>query len=140
MEGISQKRGKSYILCDTNVFFAYFKGNEEMKKELDEIGFDRLHISVVSVGEIYHLMLVKERTETKRQINKYQVQPVTILISDLFEHMMYSYHKFHPSVPDCLIAATALSINAELFTLNKKHFTYYKGIKFYRPKYKHKRI
>ncbi len=145
MEGVSlggtpQKRGKKMILCDTNVIFDYYHKNENMLLELDELGFERLSISSISVAEMYHYMFTKEKRKTKELLNKFLVRPLTPEISNLFEQLMYEHHTKHPSIPDCLIAATALNINAELFTLNKKHFTYYKGIKFYRPKYKHKRL
>ncbi len=134
---IAKKRAKKTILCDTNVVFGYYHKKEEMIMELDGLGFERLAISSVSVAEMYFYMRKRERRKTKQLLNKFQVQPLTTEISNLFEQLMYEHHTKHPSIPDCLIAATALVINAELFTFNKKHFTYYEGIKIYKPKYKH---
>jgi tRNA(fMet)-specific endonuclease VapC len=38
-------------------------------------------------------------------------------------------------VPDALIAATAISNQVALFTLNKKDFDFLDGIKFYKPRF-----
>ncbi len=37
----------------------------------------------------------------------------------------------HLDVPDGLIAATAIRNDVELFTLNKKHFQFIKGLRLY---------
>lgn len=42
--------------------------------------------------------------------------------------------KKRPKLPDCLIAATCLVFNLELYTLNLKDFDYIKGLKLYKPK------
>jgi predicted nucleic acid-binding protein len=51
---------KKIILCDTNIFIDYFHGDERTIQELDLLGFERLAISVVSVGEIYFGMRKRE--------------------------------------------------------------------------------
>ncbi|PHK17988.1 hypothetical protein VF13_37030 [Nostoc linckia z16] len=44
---------KKIILCDSNVLFDYFRGVPVMVQELDELGFDRLFLSVISEAEMY---------------------------------------------------------------------------------------
>lgn len=60
------------ILCDTGIFFAYFKGNEQVIYELDNvIGFENLAISVISIGEIFYGMRKHEKIPTKSLINQF---------------------------------------------------------------------
>ncbi len=130
-------RGKKLILCDTNVFFRLFRSDSQMVKELNVIGFDRLVLSSISILEIYFGMKKKEKRKTKEKINKFNRQELNSEISLLAEHMMFEHYLLKPSLPDCYIAATAVYLNAELFTLNRKHFEFYSQLKLYNPRYKH---
>ena len=60
---------------------------------------------------------------------------ITKQISVLFEQLMFEYSAHHPDVADGLIAATALSANAQLFTFNRKHFNFYQELTLYNPTY-----
>ena len=132
------KRAKPLVLCDTNIYFRAFHRDRKMLKELSHIGFDRLALSSITKGEVYFGMKDSEVTRTKVLLNLFKVYQLSGEISTRFEQMMYQYRKFNPQLPDCLIAATALSMNAQLFTLNKKDFTYYEGLTLYKPKLKHR--
>lgn len=60
------------IICDTGIFFAYFKGIENVINELDNhIGFENLGISVITIGEIYYGMRKNEKLATKTLINQF---------------------------------------------------------------------
>lgn len=137
MEGISQKRGKKLIICDTNIFIRLFRNNSKMVKELNFLGFDRLTLSSISIAEIYFGMKKNEKRKTKEKINLFNRQEINSDISLLAERMMYEHYLLKPSLPDCFIAATAIYLNAELFTLNRNHFEFYPQLKLYNPKYKH---
>ena len=50
------------------------------------------------------------------------------------EEIMFQYRGRRPKIPDCLIAATALVFNLEIYTLNIKDFDYISGVKLYKPK------
>ncbi len=48
--------GKKIIVCDSNVFFDYFRGKPEVVSQLAEIGYANLYLTAVTVGEIYYGM------------------------------------------------------------------------------------
>lgn len=133
------KRSKPIILCDTNVFPKAYHNDLKMLDELDAIGYDRLALSIITLGEIYFAMKKKEVTETKKKLNQFSHVPITKAISKRFLQMMFDYRDYHPSIPDCIIAATALDIDASLFTLNRKHFNFYlpDDLNLYNPIYQH---
>ena len=131
------KRAKPTVLCDTNIYFRAFRGDPTILQELNHIGFDRLALSSITKGEIYFGMKDSEVTRTKVLLNLFKTYPLSTEISIRFERMMYQYRKLNPQLPDCLIAATALSTNAQLFTLNRKDFTFYRDLTLYNPIYSH---
>lgn len=131
------KRAKSLVLCDSGVFFRAFRNDQLMWQEINHIGFDRLALSTVTIGEAYYGMKDSEVTRTKQLLNLFKHFSLNKESCLRFQQMMYEHRQQHPQIPDCMIAATALSINAQLFTLNKKDFTYYNGLTFYKPKLKH---
>ncbi len=110
---------------------------EQMTLKLSKIGFDRLAISHVTFGEVFSRTKQKEVRETIELLNAFIQVPISAEVSHLFKSMVVEYKNYHPSVPDCLIAATAISINAQLFTFNRKHFTYYQDLSLYNPAYAH---
>ena len=131
------KSAKPLILCDSGVFFRAFRNDKSMWQEINHIGFDRLALSTVTIGEAYYGMKDDEVTRTKQLLNLFKHFSLNKESCSRFQHMMYEYRQQHPQLPDCMIAATALSINAHLFTLNRKDFSYYKKLTLYKPKLKH---
>ena len=131
------KRAKPLVLCDSGVFFRIFREDKKMWKEIDHIGFERLALSSITKAEAYYGMKKSEVTRTKALLNLFKTISLSKEISDHLEQMMYQYRQHHPQIPDCLIAATAITIGAELFTLNRQDFVYYNGLTLYSPKLKH---
>ena len=106
-------------------------------QELDELGFDRLCLSVISEAEMYVGMKQSEKRKTVETINKFNIIGLDSEISRNLLHLTWEHHAKRPGIPDMIIAATALIYPVELFTFNKKDFDFVEGISFYRPKYKH---
>jgi predicted nucleic acid-binding protein len=128
---------KKLILCDSNVLFDYFRGIPAMIQELDELGFERLSLSVISEAEMYAGMKRSERRATVETINKFNIIELDTEISRRLATLIWEHYAKRPAIPDMIIAATALVYQVELFTFNKKDFNFIEGIKFYRPKYQH---
>ena len=126
---------KRIILCDTNIFIELFHENNRILQELDYLGFDRLAISVIAVGEIYYGMRKRETARTKDLIRKFNLYHLDKETSNLFIQFMLGYRDKGISVPDALVAATAVSHNVELFTLNRSDFEFIKGIKLYNQRF-----
>lgn len=53
------------ILCDTNIFFELFRGNQAIIDELEHIGYQNVAISDITIGEIYFGMRKKEEQHTQ---------------------------------------------------------------------------
>lgn len=108
-----------------------------MVRELEELGFDRLYLSVISEAEMYVGMKRSEKRKTVEILNKFNVIGLDAEISRQLLNLTWEHYATRPGIADMIIAATALTYPVELFTFNKKDFDFVKGITFYRPIYKH---
>ncbi len=112
--------------CDTNILIEFYKGNSDIVQELGNIGLPNLAISVVTVGEMYFGARDKrEWGQIKKNLSLLNQIPLDTDISKRFLALLEEYALSHRlSVPDALIAATALSQNIPLYTLNLKDFQF----------------
>lgn len=123
------------ILCDTNILIEFYKNNPAIVKELNHIGQDQLAISVITQAELYFGALnKKELLQIKLHLSLLHHFPVDLPISNKFLDLIETYGLSHKlSLPDALIAATALVNNVELYTLNLKDFQYIQDLIIYVP-------
>ena len=123
------------ILCDTNILIEFFKDNAQIVLELRQIGQNRIGISHITQAELYFGALDKsELKKMKRHFLLLCQFPVNLSISKRFLHLMEGYSLSHNlSIPDALIAATALEHMLELYTLNTKDFQFIPGLMLYHP-------
>ncbi len=114
------------ILCDTNILIEFYKGNSEIVRELERVGLSNLSISVVSAGELYFGARDKRELEQiKKNLSLLNRIFLDADISERFIALLEGYALSHKlSVPDALIAATALSRDIPLYTLNLKDFQF----------------
>ncbi len=89
------------------------------------------YISTITVAEF--LVGARDKQEIRfirKHLDHYTVLPITAEISDVFIDLFQEYSLSHkPSIPDTLIAATALHYELPILTLNKKDFHYFPGIR-----------
>ena len=121
------------IICDTNIFIEIFRKNENIRYELDKIGYENILVSDVVKAELFFGAKDKSELQSiKNYLNNYSsltIQPeISKMAVDLVENYCLS-HKLN--LPDALIAAIALYHNIELFTLNKKHFAFIPNLRLY---------
>ena len=85
--------------------------------------------------ELYFGALNKaELRSIKRHLALLSNLSLDIPISTRFVQLMESYSLSHNlNLPDALIAATALSHDVQLYTLNLKDFRFISGLNLYRP-------
>ncbi len=123
------------ILCDTNILIEFYRGNSEIVSQLQKIGLPNLAISVITVGEIYFGARNKrELRQIERNLSLLKQVPLDSNVSQHFLALLERYALSHRlSVPDALIAATALSWNMPLYTLNLKDFQFIPDLKIYNP-------
>ena len=114
------------ILCDTNILIEFYKGNSDIVQELERVGLSNLSISVITPGELYFGAKDKrELGQIKKNLSLLKQVPLDTDISERFLALLEEYALSHKlSVPDALIAATALSQNISLYTLNLKDFQF----------------
>jgi len=119
------------ILCDTNVIIETLKGDEKTIKIMESIGLENIAISSVTVMELYFGALNKrELNKIKKHLKALNIVHFDNDVSELAVSMIESYSKSHGlQIPDAIIAATALSLEIKLLTLNLKDFRYIDGLK-----------
>ena len=123
------------ILCDTNILIEFYKNTPHVLHEFQHLGYTRLAISAITRGELYFGALNKaELQKIKRHLSLLINLPVTKSISDKCLELMEAFCLSHKlSLPDALIAATALIHHHELYTLNRKDFEFIPDITLYQP-------
>ena len=125
---------KPIILCDTNIIIEFYKNNDLVIRNLQEIGQQNIAISIVTVGELLFGVLNKHELEKiKNDIAHLNVIYQNRAIGQRFAELMEQYSLSHRiSVPDGLIAATSLVENVSLYTYNLQDFKFIKGIDLYK--------
>jgi len=108
------------ILCDTNILIEFYKNNPQVVEELRRIGQNRLAVSPITQAELYFGALNKaELRKIKQHLSLLSQFPLDVSLSKVFLELMETYAPSHKlSLPDALIAATALVHNVKLYTLN----------------------
>ncbi|OGU91524.1 MAG: pilus assembly protein [Ignavibacteria bacterium RIFOXYC2_FULL_35_21] len=123
------------ILCDTNILIELYKGNKNIISELKKIGTVHISISIVTSAElIFGAINKKELNQIKKDIDSLNLITIDEQICDIFIDLMLKYSLSHKiTLPDALIAATALSRGFQLYTLNLKDFKFIENLKLYKP-------
>jgi tRNA(fMet)-specific endonuclease VapC len=120
-------------LCDTNIIIEFYKNNGKVVNELRHIGINQLAISVITQAELYYGAINKlELRKIRKHLEILTIFPVDIVVSTKFIELMETYSLSHKlSIPDALIASTALVYNLDLYTLNLKDFRFIEGLNLY---------
>lgn len=127
---------KKIILCDTNIIIEFLKEKIEVVENITVLGNDSIYISSITAGELYFGALNKsELNMIRKKINSLVLIPIIEPISNIFEDLMIKYSLSHKlTIPDALIAATALYFDIELYTFNTKDFRFIKDLRLYNQK------
>jgi len=117
------------IVLDTNILIEVLKGNQSIVQKLEKGNFSYF-ISSVTVMELYYGAFNKsELFSLKKFIKLFKVIEVNENISSISTELIFEYAKSHNlTIPDSLIASTAISENIKLYTLNLKDFKYIDGL------------
>lgn len=124
------------ILCDTNILIEFYKGRADVVETLSAAGASNLAVSVITVGELYFGARDKRELKSLREnLSLLQQLPIDEEISRLHIELIEKYSLSHKlSIPDALIAATAIHYSIPLYTLNIKDFHYISGLDLYPAK------
>ena len=122
------------ILCDTNILIEVYRDNAKIIETLKQIGQDNIAISDVTCAELlYGARDKKELQIIRKDLNKLIILPIQSSISNLAVELDEKYALSHNlSLPDALIASTAIIHNIEIYTLNIKDFKFIKSISLYK--------
>jgi hypothetical protein len=122
------------ILPDTDLLIDYLRGHEKAVAFL-KARMDRIVLSVVVIAELYSgIRKPDEKEAIDALIEVCPTFPVGLELAKQAGRYKREYQKSHGiGLTDALIAATATAGNAELKTLNVKHYPMFKGLK---PPYK----
>jgi tRNA(fMet)-specific endonuclease VapC len=123
------------ILCDTNILIEFYKGNSTIIQELRQIGVARTAISVITQAELYYGALNKaELLKIQKHLTLLNNLPIDPPVSSQFIQLMERHSLSHKlTIPDALIAATALVNDLELYTLDIKDFRFIENLRLYYP-------
>ena len=112
-------------VLDTNIIIEILNGNRDIVDKVKAIDTE-LAISSITTMELYCGAANKaELNKLERFLLAFHILHLSTDISKLSTQLIKQYAKSHTlDIPDSLIAATALSKNYKLFTLNLKDFKY----------------
>lgn len=121
------------VLLDTNILIHLFKNDESTTLITSKIGEENLIVSGISVMELYQGMRNKnEMAWMKARLKYLRIIQVDGNISKRAIQLMLDYRLSDGiTIPDALIAATALEYEYELFTFNQKDFKNIAGIRLH---------
>ena len=121
------------ILCDTNILIEFYKANPTVIQTLQRMGLAHIGVSVITKAELFYGARDKqELTKIERHVALCHCYGLNNAISALFIELMSRYSLSHKvSIPDMLIAATAISHELELYTLNTKDFKFIHELNLY---------
>jgi len=122
------------ILCDTNILIEFYKANPSVIQTLQHIGSVNIAVSVITKAELFYGARDKqELVKIERHLSLCHCYGLNDAISALFIELMSRYSLSHKvSIPDMLIAATAISYELDLYTLNSKDFKFIPELNLYR--------
>ena len=114
------------VLLDTDVLIDFLRGRDDAVS-LVESNADRIILSSIVVAELYAGVrggeTDREQTVLKRFVSLFRVVPVSSDIAKLGGLYKRDYGKAHGvGIADAIVAATATLEEAELKTLNVKHY------------------
>ncbi len=100
------------ILCDTSILIEFYKGNPSIILTLRTIEPANIDVSVTAKAELFYGARDKrELAKIEHHLGLCHCYDLNPAISTLFIDLMRRYSLSHKaSVPDMLIAATALSM------------------------------
>jgi tRNA(fMet)-specific endonuclease VapC len=114
-------------LLDTNCLILHLRNQPRVVALLNEWGGkNMMYISVITRTEILTRMHAQEETRTLSLLNSLISLPVNTTIADQAGRFIFQYARqgVQLSMPDALIASTALKYNLSLATSNARHFPF----------------
>lgn len=121
------------VLCDTDVIIEFYRNNPEIIAVLKTIGQENIAVSTITAGELlFGALNKKELNQIKKDLEHLTVLDIHKNTCETFIEIMSKYVLSHRlTLPDGLIAASAISNDVELYTLNNKDYRFIEGLKLF---------
>ena len=120
---------KKQILIDTDVIVDFLRGYTKAISYVENHSAEIVLSSIV-VAELYAGVRDDERARLDDFVTLFPILPITSEIAKAGGLFKRDYHKSYGiGLADALMAATAVTEDAELKTLNTKHYPMLKGLK-----------
>lgn len=118
------------VLVDTDVLINALNGKAETISLLKKIGYENLIISSITLMEIYQGALNKSQlVKLKKNLSYYDVLHLDFLISQKAVELVAEFKLSHGlTMPDAMIAASAITHNIPLCTYNIQDFKFIKEL------------
>jgi predicted nucleic acid-binding protein len=121
-------------LLDTNILIEIFRDNFGIASIVDDMQ-EIAVCDVVRAELFYGARNKRDLQEISADLEGLTVLSLLPQISEMAVNLVKTYClSYKLEFADALIAATAIFHNVELFTLNRKDFTYIPNLKLYEPK------
>lgn len=124
----------SRYLLDTGIVLRHLRGQRRVVNLLRGLASrDRLSIATITRLEVHTGMREEERYATQKLLSRFLTYELDADIADRsgdFIRRARAAGQF-VSIPDAIIAATAVQHNLTLVTLNQKNFAMFSGISIY---------
>lgn len=126
------------LVLDTDILIDHVHGHARWLDDLLHEGRIKLIIPTIVVAE-YHTAQELETAEglqsSRAYLSSFQIQDLTQPIAEALGTILrQKSYASGASIPDLIIAATALTIDAPLATRNATHFRGIAGLRFFNPK------
>ena len=117
------------VILDTNILIEILKNNKDTIKIVEQYSLH--YISEITKMELFYGAFNKqELNKLNKFISLFELVPVNESISNRASKLIYTYAKSHNlTIPDAIIASTAIELNLPLFTYYIKDFHYINDIK-----------
>lgn len=124
------------VMCDTNILIHAFNNDKNTIVELEDIGYENIVLSSITVMELYQGMGNKNELQwMKSKIKYYDIIEFDERVSTMATALIEKFSLSHGlKIPDAIIAATAVIYNIELHTYNIKDFSFIPDIRLYEVK------
>jgi len=123
------------ILLDTDVMIDCLRGFEPAKKWLESASEQELGLPGLVVMELLQgCQNLREQNTVEKSLSRFSIYWAEPEQCEFALKRFAAYHLSHQlGLMDALIAATAIGVNAELATFNKKHYGAIKELKIIQP-------
>ncbi len=117
------------VLVDTDIIIDYLRDNKQAVIYIESIS-DLPQLSVITIAELNAgIRNTEEKNALEKFLQSFQIIPVSQDIAETGGQFRREYGKSHGTgLADALIAATALSQDAVLASLNKRHYPMIKNL------------